>query len=70
MQSTRENSDVANSRDEIYLAFTEKIKFSFYYIFYRLHAMSHLLKKEVLKMQKRNFLINPNNFGTKIFVTF
>ena len=32
--------------------------------------MSHPLKKEVLKMQKRIFLGNPNNFGTKIFVTF
>ena len=30
--------------------------------------MPHLLKKEVLKMQKPNILANPNNFGTKIFV--
>ena len=32
--------------------------------------MSHSLEREVLKMQKRKNLANPNNFGTKIFVTF
>ena len=32
--------------------------------------MSQPLKKEVLKMQKGKILANPNNFGTKIFVTF
>ena len=38
--------DVFNSRDEIYLVFTEKGTFSFsFYTFYRLHAMSHPLKK-------------------------
>ena len=31
--------------------------------------MSHPLKKEVLKMQNRKILANPNNVGTKIFVT-
>ena len=52
MRSTNENSYVFNSRDEIYLAFTEKGKFSFFfYTFYRLHAMSRPLKKELLKMQ-------------------
>ena len=29
--------------------------------------MTHTLKKEVLKMQKRKILANINNFGTKIF---
>ena len=31
--------------------------------------MSHPLKNEVLKMQKRKKIANLNNFGTKIFVT-
>ena len=31
---------------------------------------SRPLKKEELKMQKRKFLANPNNFGIKIFVMF
>ena len=54
VRSTSENSDVFNSRNEIYFVFTEKkSKFSdLFYTFYRLHAMSRQLKKEVLKMQK------------------
>ena len=39
----------------------KKRKFSFYFV----HFISYQLKKEVLNMQKRNFLANPNNFGTK-----
>ena len=71
VRSTRESSDVFSSRDEIYLVFTEKMYFFFLFnTFYRLHAMSHSLKKEVLKMQKRNILANTNNFGNKIFATF
>ena len=65
-----ENADVFNSRDKIYLVLTKEMNFLFLLYFYRLHAMSHPLKKEVLKMQKRKILANPNNFGTKIFVTF
>ena len=34
-----ENSDVFNSRDEIYLVVTKKI--FLFYTFYQLHAMSH-----------------------------
>ena len=34
VSSTSENSDVFNSRDEIYLVFTEKSKFSFYLILF------------------------------------
>ena len=49
----------------------EKSKIYFLsYTFYRLHAVYHPLKKEVLKMQKKIFLANPNNFGSKKFVTF
>ena len=32
VRRTSENSDIFNSRDEIYLVFTEKSKFSFYFI--------------------------------------
>ena len=36
VRSTSENSDVFNSRDEIYLVFhLEKSKFSFYFILFR-----------------------------------
>ena len=72
VRSTSENSDVFNLRDEINLVFTEK-KNLFILYFHGLQAtciMSCSLKKEVLKMQKQFFLANPNNFGTRIFVTF
>ena len=35
VRSTGENADVFNSRDEICLVFTEKSKFSFYFILFR-----------------------------------
>ena len=35
-----EESDVFNTRDEIYLIFTEN-KYFLFYTFYRLHTMSH-----------------------------
>ena len=65
VRSTSENSDVFNSRDEIFGIYRKKVNFLFIYTFYRLHAMSHPLKKEVLKMQRRTILANPNNFGIK-----
>ena len=34
VRSTSENFDVFNSRDDIYLVFTEKSKFSLYFILY------------------------------------
>ena len=43
VRSTSENSDVFNSQDEIYLEFTEKSKFSFYFILFE-------DLREVLKM--------------------
>ena len=49
--STSENSDVFNSGDEIYLVFTIKSRFSFYFIPF---TMSHPLKKDVLKMKNKN----------------
>ena len=60
-----ENSDVFNSRDEY-----RKSKFSFYFrLFYAMCNVSST-EKEVLQMQTPNTLVNPDNFGTKIFVTF
>ena len=44
------NSDVFKPQDEIYFVFTE-IKVNFLFSLYRLHAMSHPLKKEVPKMK-------------------
>ena len=35
VRSTNENFDVFNSLDEIYLVFTKKSKFSFYFILFR-----------------------------------
>ena len=43
--NTSENSDVFNSRDEIFLVFTpQKINFLSMLYFFRLHAMPHPLK--------------------------
>ena len=69
---TRENSDVLNSQDDIYLVFTKK-NVNVLFILYFIQATCNVQpneKKEVLKMQKRTFLANPNNFGTRMFVTF
>ena len=62
--STSTNSDVFNSRDEIYLVFTEK-KINFRFILYFFEDL-----RELLKMQKRKVLLNLNNFSTKISVMF
>ena len=46
VRSTSENFDVFNSRDEIYLVFSEKkLIFFLLYTFYRLHAMSSPTEK-------------------------
>ena len=70
VRSTCKNSDVFNSLDEIYLVITKKVNFLFILYFYRLHAMSHPLKDNVLNIKKRKILANQNNFGTKIFARF
>ena len=67
MRSTCESSGVFNSRDEIYLVFTEKG--SIFFLFYTFIGYMQCLKGGA-KMQKTIFLANPNSFGTKIFVTF
>ena len=57
MHSTNENFDVFNSRDEIYLVFTKKSKFSFYLIFFRRFTVNQ-------------FKTNHNNVEDKgVFVT-
>ena len=40
--STSEIFDVFNSRDDIYLVFTEKIKYSFYFIIFRRFTVNQL----------------------------
>ena len=42
MRSTSGNFDVFNSRDDIYLVFTEKSKFSFYFILFRRFTVKQL----------------------------
>ena len=69
VRSTNEDSDVFNSRDEIYIWYLPKKSIFFYLIGYMLYVR-HPLKKEVLNMQKRKFLAKPNNFDTQMFVTF
>ena len=61
VRSTSENSDVFNSRDEISSVFAEKKK-QILFLFYRLHSMSHPLKREVLKMQKRKYITTLDVF--------
>ena len=60
VRSTSENSDVFNSRNSQNVFNSQKIPFLY---FWRLNAMSHSLRKEVLKMQKKhNFLSKPKWF--------
>ena len=62
--SMSENTDVFISRDDIYLVFTEKnISLHFILFIGYMQWYTHW-KKEVLKMQKRNILANPNNCVT------
>ena len=64
VRSTSENFYVFNSRDEIYLVFTEKkkSKFSFYFIHFPVHkAGGENAKTKVFE--------NTNNFGTTLFLT-
>ena len=68
VRSTSENFDVFNSRDEIYLVFTEKkSKFSFYFMQY---TGIFLFTKQAVKMRKPKIFENTNNFGTTLFLTF
>ena len=63
VRSTSENFDVFNSRDEIYLVFTEKKQI--FFLFYTIHG--HF---KAVKMRKTKIFENTNNFGTTLFLTF
>ena len=63
VRSTSENFDVFNSRDEIYLVFTEKKQI--FFLFYTIHG-----HKQAVKMRKPKIFENTNNFGTTLFLTF
>ena len=67
VRSTSENFYVFNSRDEIYLVFTEKSKFPFYFIQY---TDIFQFTRHAVKMQKPKIFENTNNFGTTLFLTF
>ena len=70
MCSTSETSDVFNSRDEYiwYLpkqrnsVFTENKEIYFILTFFLASCNSSPTEKEVLKIQNRNYLANPNSF--------
>ena len=65
---TRENFYVFDSRDEMYLVFTEKkSKFSFYFIQY---TGIFQFTRQAVKMQIPKIFENTNNFGTTLFLTF
>ena len=61
MRNTSENSCVFNSRDEIYLVFTEKSKISLYFILFI--GYMQYLTSEKGGAENAIFLANPNNFG-------
>ena len=68
---TRENSDVFNSRDEIYLVFTSKKQISFIFYFYFIQYTGIFqFTRQAVKMQKPKIFENTNNFGTILFLTF
>ena len=64
VRSTSDNFYVFNTRGEIYLVFTEKSKFSFYFIQY---TGIFLFTRQAVKMQKPKIF---ENFGTTLFLTF
>ena len=69
VRSTSENFYVFNSRDEIYLVFTEKTKANFLFIFIQYTGIFQFTRQAV-KMQKPKKFENTNNFGTTLFLTF
>ena len=67
VRSTSKNFYVFNSRDEIYLVFTEKMQISFYFIQY---MGIFQFTRQAVKMQKPKIFENANNFGATLFLTF
>ena len=66
VRSTSENFYVFNSRDEIYLVFSEKKK-PIFFLFYTIHGHFFQFTRQAVKMQKNNIFFN---FGTTLFLTF
>ena len=64
-----EFSRVRNSRDEIYLVFTEKKK-QFFFLFYTIHGHFPIHKAGGENAKKKTKIENTNNFGTTLFLTF
>ena len=65
VRSTSENFYVFNSRDEIYLVFTEKKQ-----IFFLFYTGIFQFTRQAVKMQKPKIFENTNNFGTTLFLKF
>ena len=55
VRSTNENFDVFNSRDEIYLVFTEKKKSNFFFLFYTIHGHFPIHKAGGENAKTKNF---------------
>ena len=68
VRSTSENFCVFNSRDEIYLVFTEKKQMFFFYFIQYMGIFQ--FTRQAVKMQKPKIFENTNNFGTTLFLTF
>ena len=57
VRSTSENSDIFNSRDEIYLVFTGKSEFSFHFI---LFGDLRLVEKQCLEPKNKGLFVTEN----------
>ena len=66
--STSENFYVFNSRDEIYLVFTEKKQI--FFLFYTIHRHFPIHKTGGENAKKTKIFENTTNFGTTLFLTF
>ena len=67
VRSTSENYYVSNSRDEIYLVFTEKKQI--FFLFYTMHRHFPMHKVGGENAKTKSFE-NTNNFGTTLFLMF
>ena len=65
MRSTNENFDVFNSRDEIYLVFTKKSKFSFYFILFRRFTVNQFVNHASRKLNHNDVKEDKGVFVTK-----
>ena len=65
-----ENFYVFNSRDEIYLVFTEKKQIFFLFYTIHRHFPFHKAGGEIAKKKTTKIFENISNFGTTLFLTF